>query len=222
MSSTAVVFDLESDCSFASLDGMTKDQMFQVMQVTVACALVLDADEIEKGASWDDIRAKSTAHTYWRDGPCRPRESVFEDLLCLFDEAVCIVAYNGAAFDFPLLRKHYTNSNAGKKRYFAHRAKLLDPLLRLQSFCDIRFKLDSLLSTNKIPCKTADGLEAIRMWSEGERTELAAYCAYDVEALARLVCIDEIKIDIAGELLTSPNIVHGVKAAVSALKATDA
>ena len=64
-----------------------------------------------------------------------------------------------------------SGGNAAEERYASHRFKCHDPMVRLLHVVDVQPKLDALLIANGLPTKTADGLEAIRMWEEGERDE---------------------------------------------------
>lgn len=213
--STVVVFDVETDCSFASLQGMCREQQLKVMQVTVACALELDADLCAQAGSWEELARSAKKHHWWRDELGANKTNPFHGLLELFDAADVIVAYNGLDFDFPVLRKHYGHGKTVFRRYMQHRLKCHDPMARIQVATDTRFKLDALLKLNGVPSKTADGLEAIRMWEAGQREELLAYCSNDVWALAQLVCLWDLEVPVFGKL---PNAAFGVASAVRAAR----
>ena len=199
-SRTVVVFDAESDVSFANCVGATRAEQMANMQATVVCALVLDATLCEAPVDPDRALATAVAHHWWRDDNSRG-SNPFEPLLELFDAAELIVAYNGIGFDFPLLRKHYTDA----ARYCSHRAKCHDPMLRIKHTYDEMPKLDALLAVNGLPTKTSEGLEAIRMWEQGRREELRAYCAEDVRLLALVTLQPTVRLPGIGEV--NPNVI---------------
>jgi len=180
-----VVFDCETDCTFASAAGFDRSDKMTRMQVTVVCAEELEASVVDDSSSTDDAPEPSVAPrriTCWRDdndaegGP-------FEALLAAFDGASLIVAYNGIGFDMPVMRKYYTSG----ERYVRHMQKLHDPFDRIRSNTGLWVGLDALLSHNGLPTKTGSGTDAVRLWGEGRRDELASYCANDVTMLTRLV-----------------------------------
>ena len=188
-SRTVVVFDAESDVSFAKCAGVSRTEKMDNMQATVICALVLDASLCKHPANPERALETAIAHHWWRDDNSRG-VNPFEPLLALFDAAEAIVAYNGIGFDFPLLRKHYTDA----WRYAAHRIKCHDPMLRIKHTYDVMPKLNDVLAANGLPSKTSDGLEAIRMWEQGRREELRSYCAEDVRLLALIVLQPEVRL----------------------------
>lgn len=214
---TVVVWDCETDCSFLSLSGMSRDQQMRSMQVTVACALVFDSEDCLVDDNWGAAYAAASEHTFWRDVAPAGGGGPFSELLDMFDAADLIVAYNGLSFDFPVLRKHYGVSKAASERYLHHRLKVHDPMTRIAAATDTPFfKLSRLLEANQLPSKTGHGLEAIRMWEEGNRTELQEYCKNDVRALGQLVHLTTLKAPGLGVL---PNQVHGVASALRAARA---
>ena len=190
---TVVVFDAESDVSFAKCVGHSRNEKMRHMQATVICALVLDASLCLDAADADRAMATAEALHWWRDDNTHG-VNPFAPLLALFDDAAAIVAYNGLGFDFPLLRKHYAADAQGQARYVAHRFKCHDPMVRLLHAVDAQPKLDALLLANGLPTKTADGLQAIHMWEANERDKLRDYCAEDVRLLALLVLRDTVRV----------------------------
>jgi hypothetical protein len=187
-----------------------------LMQVTVVCALVVDAD-LSVASTWDQVKQSATPMHWWRD-VVEPGESgPFDGLLRLFDKAEVIVAFNGLGFDMPVLRKYYGRGTAAAERWRQHRIKCLDPMYTVSNSCDIKWpKLDKLLQLNGLPCKTGDGLMAIKLWREGKRGELKLYCERDVTALAELVHLDRLNVGVGGSL---PNRVHGLASAILAHRA---
>ena len=64
----------------------------------------------------------------------------------------------------------------------------------------------------------ADGLQAIAWWAEGERDLLKEYCEQDVRALARMVCLPELRLPRIRA--TAPNYVFGIASALAARRAS--
>ena len=216
--SSVVYFDCESDCTFRSVGALGRDESFKRMQATVVCALVVDANECCQVGTADKALATAKAFHWWRD-VAEPGKGPFDSLFKMFDEAVCIVAYNGLDFDFPLLRKHYGKGMKATKRYIEHRAKCHDPFYKLRAATDMWFKLDVLLAYNKLPTKTGNGLDAIAMWERGDREPLCLYCHHDVQALLKLTFLPTIDVINIGLL---PNHVHGIVSAVAGIRAVQA
>lgn len=210
---TVVVFDLESDSAFRSFAGAARDLRFRRMEVTVACALVLDSS-LCTTAGDEAALDGGVHHHFWRDVAPTKGKGPFEELLRLFDEADVIVAYNGHDFDLPLLEKHY--GVQGQKRYIAHRIKLLDPFARIKAATGVWAKLDDILKANGVPQKAGDGLRAIKLWEEGRRDELLAYCTYDVIALARTCLKRRIVVPVVG--VEVPSSAFGIAAALAAAR----
>ena len=207
-----VIFDVETDCSFASLQGMCREQQMKVMQVTVAVALEVDAGRCDASGRWDDALTNGKHHHWWRDQAPRVGACAFGTMLELFDQADVLVAFNGLDFDFPVLRKYYGHGKTAQRRYVRHRMKCHDPMASIQRATDVRFKLDDLLKLNHLPVKTGSGLDAIRMWETGRRDELLAYCARDVCVLAQMVCRSVLKVPVFGTL---PNAAFGLQTALA-------
>lgn len=105
-------------------------------------------------------------------------------------------------------------------RYLSHRMKMLDPFEKLKAATGIWMKLDDLLMANSIPQKTGSGLEAIKMWEEGRRDELLAYCTYDVIALARLCLLRKLRVPCMG--VVAPGQLFGIAAALAAAREGEA
>jgi hypothetical protein len=209
MRETVLIFDLEADSSSRSDD-------FRWTQITVACALVLDAnscmaDRIREHDGTQTYEAVENARYYrwWRDVSVDGKDP-FHELLTLMDEATLIVAYNGLEYDFPLLKRHYAHNQA---RYLSHRIKTLDPFANIKALTQRWPKLDNLLIANSLPAKIANGLQAIKMWDDQRRDELEEYCKADVVLLAKLVLHDKITAPGIGRL---PNSVFGVASALAA------
>ncbi len=207
-----VFYDAETQTTLADVG-----DNFDHLQVSCLCAIAIDSDLIAK---FDDepsnieyiIKEHGRKLVLWRD-EAEIGHDPFETLLEWFDAAEAIVAYNGLHFDFPLLRKHYGRSETAAQRYLTHRCKTLDPCKTIEAATGIRTKLDRLLNCNGMETKSADGMEAIKWWSQGERMKLRCYCMKDVEVMARLVLQKTIFMKGIGTL---PNSVFGIASFIAA------
>ena len=208
MGGSVCVFDIETQDKISNMPG--SDRLDQVCNLQVSCLsyLVVESDRMFDPEDAQAAVEEAEVVTLWRDedpdgnGP-------FESLFTAFDEAELIVAYNGLGFDFPCLWKH-----CRKARSEAHLLKAHDPFSRLKENTTVWFKLDNLLKANGLETKTANGLEAIKMWNENRRDELEAYCAQDVRALARLLALPELKLPRMAA--TAPNYLFGIASALAA------
>lgn len=190
---TVVVFDLESDCTFDTCVGSCRQDKFQHMQITVACAMVLDSSLCTMPGTRGVAFSTAKACHWWRDVAERGKDP-FEELLLLFDDTDVIVGYNCLDFDFPLLRKHYGKGSGAHARYIGHRLKTIDPFSRIRATLGTWPKLDDLLKANGLEPKTGDGKGAIRLWEQGFREELLAYCASDVVALTKMTLLASLEV----------------------------
>lgn len=91
----------------------------------------------------------------------------------MFQEADQIIGYNIKSFDFEVL-KPYLN-------YDVHTLPYLDIMVEVANLIGYRLKLDNLAQTTLGIGKTADGLEALRMFKQGRMDELKKYCINDVK-----------------------------------------
>ena len=213
---SVVVWDIETQGLIKHSPGFDREE--QVRNLEVSClsymvipsAPLLSGDEAAAAAA---VEAAPMA-TLWRDededgvGPFR---ALFE----AFDAAELIVGYNSLGFDHPVLYKH-----CERRRTEKHLFKVHDAFARLRDHTSVWFKLDHLLQANGLATKTADGLQAIEWWKQGERTLLREYCEQDVRALARLLVLREIKLPKIHS--TAPNYVFGVSSALAARRASEA
>lgn len=201
-----VVFDVETDSLFTGDQEHRATQLRHEMQVTVACAqrCVLHTA---------DASVCSSPITCWRDNNTSTL-GPFEDLFAAFDDADVIVAYNGAAFDMPVMRKYYGTKNGGVLRHQRHQAKLFDVFSRIRDATGVWMPLDQVLSANGLQTKSSDGVEAVRMWEQQQREQLEAYCMRDVELLQQLVLLDT-DIKLPGVMCQLPHWQYSMRTAAS-------
>jgi hypothetical protein len=189
---TVVVFDAETDSGFDNLRGFTHaEKIGRIIQPTVVCATTVPSALVLNGASAEGVLEHATHHVYWRD-VAEDGKTPFDELFELFDRADVIVGYNSLNFDFPLLRRFYRAAGecSAEERYLRHRYKSLDVFARVRDGTGAYYKLDALLKLNGLAPKTADGAQAVVLWSEGRREELRDYCAADVVCTLRLSMLD--------------------------------
>lgn len=98
-------------------------------------------------------------------------EEEFGQLWPYFDDAALLVGFNSDHFDIPILAKYYAPLKD---------IPSLDMLAVIKDSAGHRVKLDSLAEATLNSHKTADGLEAIKMWQEGRLDDLRSYCLADV------------------------------------------
>jgi len=98
-------------------------------------------------------------------------ESEFGQMWPYFDHAGLVVGFNSDHFDIPILAKLYPPLK---------NIQSLDMLVEIKNSAGHRVKLDSVAEATLNTNKTADGLEAIKMYREGRIAELKDYCLADV------------------------------------------
>jgi DEAD/DEAH box helicase domain-containing protein len=146
--------------------------------------------------------------TFWRDNDSTMS---IASMIALLEGAELIVCYNGFGFDFPVIKKHYRST----EQYNAHLNKTHDIFTRVREVLGYWPKLDALLKSNNLELKTADGLEAIKMWEEGRRDELQAYCEADVRQCTRLALLPAICVPEGGSV---SNHIGGIASALVSVR----
>ena len=213
-----VVFDCESDSSFDSLPGSFAQEKLRYMQFTVVCAVALPSALIEQRATTEEIMARATRFSWWRD-VAEEGNNPIVTLLTLFDGADAIVGYNCLGFDFPLIRRFYRQTSTHPnpvQRYLDHRCKTVDVMARVRDATGNYYKLDDLLKANGLETKSGNGLQAIRLWQDGKREELKSYCETDVAVTAQLALLERM---LVGQNNSVPCHVFGVRPALAAMRA---
>ena len=188
---TCVIFDLETKTLIPRKHN-SRDNAISGMEVSVACSIIVDADLVLTSRTLETIDSTMRSLTVWCDDtPISTTKlyapSTFARLFDAFDAATVIVAYNGIGFDMLVLQQYYDRTARGVARYRSHLEKLHDPFARIRGVTGFWPKLSMLLALNGHPSKSGDGVNAVRLWDEGKRTELASYCYDDVVLLLRLV-----------------------------------
>lgn len=91
----------------------------------------------------------------------------------IVEQADMLVGYNSDHFDIPLLNKYYPGDLS--------RIKSLDLMKEVYAVLGRRLKLDSIAAGTLGAKKSADGLQSLRWWKEGEIDKVREYCLKDVE-----------------------------------------
>ena len=102
-------------------------------------------------------------------------EDEVQDLIKQLHQADLVVGYNHISFDYEVLMAHTVMD-------LKDQIRSLDLMVELEKVLGHRIKLDAVASaTLDGLSKTADGLDAIRWWQQGEILKIAEYCCFDVK-----------------------------------------
>lgn len=95
-----------------------------------------------------------------------------EQLWPIIEKADALVGYNSNHFDIPLLNKYYPGDLT--------QIKSIDLLEDIKNALGRRLRLDSVAQATIGAKKSADGLQAVRWWKEGNIKDIMKYCEQDV------------------------------------------
>lgn len=95
-----------------------------------------------------------------------------EQLWPIIEQADALVGYNSNHFDIPLLNKYYPGDLT--------QIKSIDLLEDIKLSLGRRVRLDSVAQATVGAKKSADGLQAVRWWKEGNIADIKKYCEQDV------------------------------------------
>ena len=181
-----VCFDLETKNKICDMPGRFRDDQVKQLSISCLCALKFPADLALKDP--EEALKGAERLTYWAH-----KDGEIDSFLKLLDGAVVVGGFNLFGFDYPVLYKYYQRPRGGgTQRYRQHTYKTIDPFSRLRDTTTVWFKLDTLLKANGLQPKTADGLQAIAWWEQGELEKLEEYCMADVELCTELMLKPEI------------------------------
>ena len=91
----------------------------------------------------------------------------------IFEQAEVLVGYNSNHFDIPLLNKYYPGDLT--------KIKSIDLLEDIRISLGKRLRLDSVAQATIGAKKSANGLQAIKWWREGDIESIKKYCKQDVK-----------------------------------------
>lgn len=101
-------------------------------------------------------------------------ENELGQLWPILEKSERLIGYNSEHFDLPILNNYYP----GNLLEFPH----LDLIKIVYNNLGKRLKLNDLAAaTLDDTVKTADGLQAIKWWQQGELAKIKAYCEQDVK-----------------------------------------
>lgn len=101
-----------------------------------------------------------------------------DQLWPIIEQADALVGYNSNHFDIPLLNKYYPGDLT--------QIKSIDLLEDIKIALGRRIRLDSVAQATLGARKTADGLQAVRWWREGNIKDIKKYCEQDVRVTKQL------------------------------------
>lgn len=96
-----------------------------------------------------------------------------DQLWPIIEQADALVGYNSNHFDIPLLNKYYPGDLT--------QIKSIDLLEDIKLSLGRRLRLDSVAQATVGAKKSADGLQAVRWWREGNIKDIKKYCEQDVK-----------------------------------------
>ncbi len=100
-------------------------------------------------------------------------EKDFPKLWSILEHADMLIGYNSDHFDIPLLNKYFPGE-------LTH-IKSLDILKEIYGSLGRRLKLDTIAEATLGESKSANGLQSIRWWKDGEIQKVCDYCVQDVK-----------------------------------------
>jgi hypothetical protein len=128
------------------------------------------------------------AYEFGRVRACEPQNEarLREELICAFDTAEALCAFNGVRFDIPFLHTALKLSQDTTASWLFKTTDILEAA-RLGLFGPTHtFGLNLLCQHNQVPVKSGCGLQAVKLAQEHKWEELQRYCADDVRILCDL------------------------------------
>lgn len=96
----------------------------------------------------------------------------------VIEKAEVLVGYNSDHFDIPLLNKYYPGDLT--------QIKSIDILTAIKASLGRRLRLDGVAQATIGAKKSANGLQAIKWWREGDIASIKKYCKQDVKVTKEL------------------------------------
>lgn len=202
------VWDIETQNKIDEMPGRFREDKIKLLQISCASIVTIPSELCLYPSDRERAMEVSTTKTYWCDG----EGAHSMDAMCAaLKGAELVVGYNLAGFDWLSTKKYFSNQDDFK----CCCEKTLDVFSRIRDATGVWFKLDQLLKMNGLATKTADGLQAIQWWADGERELLQEYCEVDTQQCARLALLPELELG-AGRRLSNYN--FGIASALAALR----
>lgn len=105
-------------------------------------------------------------------------ENELAKLWKIIEHADMLVGYNSDHFDIPLLNKYYPGDLT--------RIKSLDLMQEVYAVLGRRLKLDAIAEGTIGEGKSADGMQSLKWWRQGEIEKVREYCLKDVELTRKI------------------------------------
>jgi len=138
--------------------------------------------DVETQRSFDEVGGRSQLHrlgisvavaySYQDDSFLTFTEDRVPELVELLRQAELVVGYNIRGFDYEVLRAYTTHD--------LHALPTLDLMFDLEDRLGFRPKLESVAVPTLGGGKSADGLQALQWWRQGEVDKIIEYCTEDV------------------------------------------
>jgi len=119
--------------------------------------------DISVGCAYDSLTDEYTTVTI----------DEIQKLWPILEQADVLVGYNSNHFDIPLLNKYYPGDLT--------KIKSIDLLEDIRISLGRRLRLDSVAQATIGAKKSANGLQAIKWWREGDIKSIMKYCKQDVK-----------------------------------------
>ena len=129
--------------------------------------------EVEGNQSTDLDISVGSAYDSETDSYTTVMVDELEKLWPVIEAADVLVGYNSNHFDIPLLNKYYPGDLT--------QIKSIDILEDIRVSLGRRIRLDYVAKATLGTKKSADGLQAVRWWREGEYKKIMKYCEQDVK-----------------------------------------
>ena len=202
------VWDIETQDKIQNMIGRFREDKIRLLEISCASIVKIPCELCLDSANRERAMELSTTKTYWVDGE---GDQSMEAMCSALKSAELVVGYNLAGFDWLSSKKYFSNQDD----FRACCEKTLDVFSRIRDATGVWYKMDSLLKLNGLETKTADGLQAIAWWHEGERNLLKEYYECDTEQCGRLALLPELELG-AGRKLSNYN--FGIASALAALR----
>lgn len=205
-------FDIETQQKITDMPGRFRDDKIKLLDISCASTVMIKSDICLDPADRERAMESAVTKTFWVDGGSNGES--LADMCALLTGAELIVGYNLAGFDWLTTKKYFSDSAS----YNSCREKTLDVFSRIRDATSVWYKLDNLLKINALQSKTADGLQAIQWWADGERELLKEYCEIDTQQCMRLALLPALHLG-GGRTISNYN--FGIASALASIRTRD-
>jgi DEAD/DEAH box helicase domain-containing protein len=175
----ALIYVFYTTCfgrSFFYLSGGTRNLAIQYATIFPMRYIVFDLETQELCGPQGVLAMNISVATVY-DSETKKYTTVTVDeidqLWPIIEKADALVGYNSNHFDIPLLDKYYPGDLT--------QMKSIDILDDIKISLGRRLRLDSIAQATLGTKKSANGIQAVRWWKEGNITDIKKYCEQDVK-----------------------------------------